>query len=343
MKTYKTVLVGCGGISKSWLNACKDIPQVEICGLVDLNLENTKQKAEMYHLQNAFLSESLSEALNTCQPEVVFDITVPAAHKPVTLEALGFGCHVLGEKPMAERYEDACEMVIAARKAGKLYAVIQNRRYDKRVRTVEAALRSGVIGNLHTVNSDFYVGPHFGGFRDEMDHVLLLDMAIHTFDAARYLSGADATDVYCHEHNPAASWYRHGASATAVFQMTHGITYNYRGSWCAEGLPTTWECDWRFIGDKGTLLWDGKDEVRVETVSGTEGFIREVETVDMDWVDWDEDRNGHGGLIRDFINALDRGEPPLTHCEDNIRSLAMVFGAIESSVQGQKQPVPAHP
>ena len=32
---------------------------------------------------------------------------------------------------------------------------------------------------------------HFGGFRDVMRHVLLVDMAIHTFDAARLLSRED--------------------------------------------------------------------------------------------------------------------------------------------------------
>ena len=44
--------------------------------------------------------------------------------------------------------------------------------------------------------SDFFLGVHFGGFRDKMQHVLLLDMAIHTFDAARFIIGQDAKDVY---------------------------------------------------------------------------------------------------------------------------------------------------
>ena len=39
------------------------------------------------------------------------------------------------------------------------------------------------IGALGILNSDFYIGAHFGGFRDEMASVLLLDMAIHTLDA----------------------------------------------------------------------------------------------------------------------------------------------------------------
>ena len=41
-----------------------------------------------------------------------------------------------------------------------------------------------------------------------MESPLLLDMAIHTFDQARFITGADALSVYCHEFNPAGSWYR---------------------------------------------------------------------------------------------------------------------------------------
>ena len=66
-------------------------------------------------------------------------------------------------------------------------------------------------------------------------------MAIHTFDMARFISGADPVAVYCKEWNPSGSWYDHDASAIAIFEMTGGIVYTYRGSWCAEGLNTTWE------------------------------------------------------------------------------------------------------
>jgi predicted dehydrogenase len=75
------------------------------------------------------------------------------------------------------------------------------------------------------VNADFYIGAHFGGFRDQMQHVLLLDMAIHSFDQARMVMQADPVSVYCREWNPKGSWYQHGASVVAVFEMTGGIVY----------------------------------------------------------------------------------------------------------------------
>ena len=67
--------------------------------------------------------------------------------------------------------------------------MIQNRRYLAEVRRIRRFLDSGAIGAPTSIHCDFFVPPHFGGFREEMDHVLLLDMAIHTFDAARFLVG----------------------------------------------------------------------------------------------------------------------------------------------------------
>ena len=41
--------------------------------------------------------------------------------------------------------------------------------------------------------------------------------------------------------------------------------------------------------------------------------------------------HGHTGLIRDFIRCIREGDAPQTVCTDNIKSLAMVFGAIASA------------
>jgi predicted dehydrogenase len=125
--------------------------------------------------------------------------------------------------------EHVRQILDAAGKADKLHAVIQNRRYDPRIRRVRHFIENDGISPLTTVNCDFYFGSHFGGFRDRMKHVLLLDMTIHTFDAARFLTGADPVSVYCNEWNPTGSRYDHDASAIAVFEMSDGLRYTYRG------------------------------------------------------------------------------------------------------------------
>ena len=101
---------------------------------------------------------------------------------------------------------------------------------------LRARCSSGAIGALTSVHADFFLAPHFGGFREEMDHVLLLDMAIHGFDALRCMTGLNASGVYCREWNPPHSWYRQGSSAAAIFELENGAVFVYRGSWCAQGL-----------------------------------------------------------------------------------------------------------
>jgi len=169
-----------------------------------------------------------------------------------------------------------------------------------------------------------------------MEHVLLLDMAIHTFDAARFLTGADPVAVTCVEWNPPGSWYDHDAAAVATFEMTGGIVYSYRGSWCAEGLNTTWECDWRVIGERGSVRWDGAQGFCAEVVAQTGGFRSELAAVPVPEIDPVTKVGAHGGVIREFVHAVQTGTDPETVCTDNIKSLAMVFGAIESAETGRR-------
>lgn len=332
----KVVLAGCGGISRAWLEAIQNIPDIQMVGFVDIVEAAAAGRARQFGWNDAVIGADLAAVLDATRPDAVFDCTVPEAHHTVTLTALRHGCHVLGEKPLADSMAHAREMVAAAQASGKIYAVIQNRRYDPNIRRLRAFLESGAIGEITTVNCDFYIGAHFGGFRERMKHVLLLDMAIHTFDAVRLISGADATAVYCHEWNPVGSWYDHGASAAAIFEMTEGIVCAYRGSWCAEGLRTTWECDWRIVGTRGTVKWDGATGFQAQAVAETAGFMSKMTDLELPAYDNPARIGGHGGVIRDFVRCIQTGATPETVAADNIKSLAMVFGAIESAESGQR-------
>jgi len=191
------VLVGCGGISGAWLRGIEGKDDVEIVGMIDLVEGAAREKAEQFGLSPQIIGTDMNAALKILQPDMVFNCTVPEAHAEVTLGALAHGCHVLSEKPLADSMQNAKRMVAAAEKAGKLFAVIQNRRYHASIRRLSRFLRAGTVGQVTTLDSDFYIGAHFGGFRDRMEHVLLLDMAIHTFDAARLIASADPVSVYC--------------------------------------------------------------------------------------------------------------------------------------------------
>lgn len=326
----RVVMVGCGEISGQWFRALQSRPDGRIVGLVDLNENMAQRRRDEFGLPEARIGSDLPAMLEALRPEIVFDCTVPAARASVVEAALRHGCHVLSEKPMAASLTEARRLMDLARTAGRTFAIMQNRRYLRSIRTLGAFLAADSIGELTTLNSDFYIGAHFGGFRQQMRHVLLLDMAIHSFDQARFISGADPVSVYCREWNPRGSWYEHGASAAAIFQMSNGLVYTYRGSWCAEGLGTSWECDWRAIGTRGTALWDGGENLRAQRPGAGEDFIRPTSDVPVPAIEW-KGEEGHAGCLHHFLDCIHMGRAPETACADNIKSLAMVFAAIESA------------
>ena len=336
MKKVKAVLVGCGSMANGWLNTATVRSKVDIVGLVDIRPEAIEAKMARFGYANIATGSDLAGILRQTKPDVVFDCSVPEAHCATTLMALKHGCHVLGEKPMSDTMPNARRMAAAAKKAGRVYAVMQNRRFMKEIRALRRFLDSGAIGKLVAVHSSFFLGIHFGGFREAMEHVLLVDMAIHSFDQARFITRADASSVYCHEWTPHGSWFKHGPSASAIFEMHDGVVYTYQGSWCAEGCPTSWQCSWRLIGEKGTILWDGGEDFRCEVVRGNTGFQRPVKERRIPLVAPKALSEGHNSGIGHFLDCLRKGVLPETDSSDNIKSLAMVHAAIKSAETGKK-------
>src|SRR5450432_982902 len=332
MAKYKALLVGAGGMGRQWGKNLKACDETELVGWIDIHPGAAEKAAAKLELPGIFTGTDLGDGITAARPDFVVDVTIPEAHHDVTLAALAAGLPVIGEKPMADTMERARAMVAASERAKRLYMVSQSRRYNNNLSALRRLILAE-IGLLGILNSDFYIGAHFGGFRDAMKSPLLVDMAIHTFDAARYLSGADPVAVYCDEFNPPWSWYQGNAGATVIFEMTGGLRYTYRGSWCAEGGHTSWEGEWRAAGPKGTALWNGTTAPVAHVVKERGEFHSKSEAVEG------AVEAGHEGIaasLRDFLRALDTGQPPMGECHDNIKSLAMVFGALESASKRQR-------
>jgi len=329
------VLAGCGAMSSVWLETIQKIEGLKLVGLVDVDRDRAQQCAERFNLPNVVVGSSLKDVLVSAKPNIVFDVAVPQVRRELVTTAFEHGCDVLTEKPMASSLEDARALVVAARAQGRIHAVVQNRRYLANVRRIRRFLDSQVLGKATSIHCDFFLAPHFGGFREKMEHVLLVDMAIHTFDAARYMANAAPESVYCLEWEPANSWYQSGSSAAALFKLVGGIVFNYRGSWCADGLKTSWESSWRIVCEHGTLIWDGFEDLRAERATAArEGIFDSPESIEIPPLQAADRIGGHLGVITDFVAAVRSRSEPETAGSDNIKSLAMVFAAVESAKAG---------
>ncbi|MFW6132855.1 MAG: Gfo/Idh/MocA family protein, partial [Planctomycetota bacterium] len=333
------VVVGAGGISNAWFGPLV-AEKVEVAGVVDLDVDRAAAQIAKYEL-SCDPSDDLTATLKKTRPDFVVDLTTPEAHCKVTCKALRAGCHVIGEKPMASSMTEARRMVRTAEQTGKLYMVSQSRRWVPTHERIARAVSGGRLGTLTAANCDFYIGAHFGGFRAEMESPLILDMSIHHFDLARMMTGVDPVAVYAREFNPLSSWYAGDAATSCIFEMSDDVVFTYRGSWCAEGCPTSWHGDWRLIGDRGTLCYERDGEPWGQRVKHRTGAGVRPELEDVKLPVARRKYTGMHGALREMLRYLRTGKVPQTECHDNIKSLAMVFAAMESSRKGRRVPVRA--
>jgi predicted dehydrogenase len=325
------IQVGVGGFGRVWVNCLKNHPEAQCVGLVDVREPALKAACESagYSLDMCF--PTLPDALARVSADAVVCVTPPQHHRGAVVEAMRAGLHVISEKPMADTPEDCRAILQAAVDTGRTCVVSQNYRYNDVTSTLADLVRAGTIGAVGQVTVDFHMGVDFGGgFRHEMEYPLLIDMSIHHFDLIRYVTGLNAVDVSGTAWNPPWSNYRGACSNCVVFAMDNGARVVYNGSWCAKGQFNDWNGNWTVQGDRGTLVYrDGKirlydvpERYKVEA----QRTVRKRKLA----------RHGQDFVLTDFIEAIRAGRRPRTDVYDNIRSVSMVFAAVDAVRSGRQ-------
>lgn len=316
----RVVVVGAGGMGRAWLATVIDSPEVTVTGIADLDVALARSAADSAGLPGIPVGADAVTLARQTGAQALINVTVPEAHHPVTTAALFAGLPVLGEKPVAENVSRALSLAAASEVTGELFMVSQSRRWNPQVALLrEMIARLGPVGTLSTA---FFRSERFGGFREVMAYPLLVDMAIHAFDVARFLLGAEPVTAYCQSYNPPWSWYAGDANATVVFEMEGGTRYVYNGSWCSPGATTSWNGAWRASGEKGTAVWDGDHEPVLDA---------DVDAATPTGPPY----SGIAGALQVFVRALRIGEPPSGEVHENLMSLAMVEAAVRSAASGR--------
>jgi predicted dehydrogenase len=312
------VVVGAGAMGGEWIRMLAASPHAELVGVVDLRVDLAESAVAAIGRTDIAVGDSVAEVAERAGAHAVINVTVPQAHRAVNEQALRAGLPVLCEKPLAPTVAEALRHVALADLTGGLLMVSQSRRYFNHLSAFRTAV--GRLGPLAAVNARFFHADHEPGFREQMAHPLLVDMSIHHFDAMRHLTGDEAVAVRCTSWNPPWSWFAGDAAASAEFELASGARFVYAGSRCTPGLPTSFNADWHVYGEHGAAGWDGEHDVRVDS-AGAELPIG-------------DGPEGIEGALAEFVTAFRSGATPQNEVRANVRSLAMVEGAIRSSELG---------
>ena len=143
MKKMKVGIIGCGNISETYAGAGKKFRNIEILACADLDFARAHALAEKCGIPRPLRVEQL---LADRDIELVINLTTPAFHAEVGMEALKNGKHLYNEKPLAQKRRAAREMIGLAREKSLLIGCAPDTFLGAGLQTCRKLLDDGVIG-----------------------------------------------------------------------------------------------------------------------------------------------------------------------------------------------------
>ena len=202
---------------------------------------------------------------------------------------------------------------------------------------VRERLAEGDIGELQAVKIRFrkhlpevIVNPEHSIYA--LPHSILLDMSVHHVDLLRFMTQREVISVVAVEHDTPDNAFKHPSNALCLMRLQGQIPVVWDGDWCARGPVTSWEGEWQFVGSRGRLFWDGvvdesfRTSVRLEIPGQETQELMSIEAV----------QERRLPLLEHFIESIERGQQPEPSIEDNRKTLAVVFGSLESVLKQQE-------
>ena len=196
-KKVRVGLIGVGGICGYVHYPGLDrISGVEIAGLCDPNADLLAKRQQEWEIDHCY--QDSTAFFQEVKPEAVVIATPNIEHKPLILQALAAGCHVICEKPLGMNLADTVEIYQAAKKAGVRHMTAFTYRFVPGMNYLRHLVKSGELGEIRHARfqrlndwGEFAIG--WRQYKDMAGSGELGDMGIHRIDFAEDLLGPIAS------------------------------------------------------------------------------------------------------------------------------------------------------
>jgi predicted dehydrogenase len=200
MKKVKVAVVGTGFIGPAHIEALRRLPSIEVVAISEATLELAQEKANLLGIERAFIFEDL---LKEEDIEVIHICTPNFLHYSQSKAALLAGKHVICEKPLATKIEEAEDLVALAKEKGLVNAIHFNLRYYPMVRQMKTMREEGELGEIYSIMGSYLQDWLFlqtdYNWRLEPDKSgdsrAIADVGSHLLDLTEYVTGLKVTEV----------------------------------------------------------------------------------------------------------------------------------------------------
>jgi predicted dehydrogenase len=317
--------------AEAYIGNLRNNPSVDFVGFYDSDSDRRRRYAEAYGAPSfgdwaEFLKTGV-EAAVVCSENV--------HHRHDTLALAEAGVHVLCEKPLASKPDDAHAMVEACRNAGVTLMTAFPMRFSMPLESAKAGLEAGHYGALTSFigrnqgqcpkhHRAWFADPELAGGGAMTDHT------VHLADVYRWFTGTEVCEVYAVSNRITyrdATELETGGLVSLTFE--DGRTASIDCSWSRPlNYPTWGGLALRMLTDRGAVDVDAFRQT--QTVYG-------LAHQHTRWDYWGSDANQR--MIDEFIEAVTHARAPRVTGTDGLRAVEIVEAAYRSVDSGKPEKV----
>ena len=240
-------IVGMGGIGNrhaQCYTANRYTKVVAVCDIIHkrADLAAERHRARPFYSVREMLASGIR--LDACSMATA-GVENGGDHYTPTMELLGAGIPVLGEKPISNEIPKARRMVALARKKRLPYAVNLNHRFTPSAVRAKKWLDSGRLGELNIINMTMWINNR----NESSPHFHMRALHPHSIDVMRYFCG-DVKKVH--------AFFRKGegrkiwSNVQVNLLFSSGAIGHLTGSYDAGGSYGLESCE--LVGSKGRVI-----------------------------------------------------------------------------------------
>lgn len=318
------------------------VPGIAWAGVFDERTAQAQQFADQYGLTSLYPSrEALFADPNV---DAVLVMSDTGAHEQDVLDCAAHGKHILLDKPISIKTDQAERMIAAADEAGVVLMMAYLIRYLPPYIKAQQLIADGTIGkplsmkisircplafitdSPDVTEPGWYVDPERGGYGGFNDH------GIHYTDIMRYLLGSEPVSVFGKVAKLKHQELQVDDYGVCIVTMDSGAIVTIESTWHAPGwyAPMTSQEECLIVGTEGEISIHYQKSPQLE-VSGRGIKGREY----FDWQGDERYEICYLDCLNDFIAAVQEGKTDYVNGRDGLKALQVIEGAYQSSASGK--------
>ena len=336
----KLAIVGYGGQGAWHANHAMKSDVISLAGVYDIR----EIRMEAARCAGIRTYESLEALLSDGEVDIVLCATPNDVHKKIVISALRAGKNVVCEKPVALSVSDFDEMVAEAERAGVVFSVHQNRRWDVDFLAIKSIIESGEIGDVINIESRIHGSrgiPSDWRCKKQYGGGMILDWGVHLIDQMLKLIPEKIEGIFCDVNNITTSEVDDGFNLRIFFEggkraTVEVGTYNfiamprfYMQTRSGSALIEDWQKRCRVARLKA---WCEKEVLPVQTAAGITKTMAPRDEITIDSYEIERPTSDVHDFYRNLCRAIDGTEPQLIkNCE--VRRVLLVMEAAFRSAE----------